>query len=571
MTFTTLEQYILSDADSFKLKACYEDIAKDHSLDKRFFCLDYEDRYGLILRVEYDVFIPFHGITKVKCNLLEPDEIKPIEEEIGPEWKREEVSYDLCHNYIWGGVRFAEKEGLRPHMNFYIASKLLKSENDPSVEKIPVSFGLNGKHVITLVSPVAETVYTRILRKNLPKNDWMAMPDKEWVMKSGYYSDEAKKAFFAEYEEEDEYDFYFDRKVERLKQMIKRDFLWKDEDMEPEVWFPKENNDLSWDNPYEFLNQSMNSFMEEEAYLNVFMFERPLTLKKYPSSVNLSKEVSDIIYRPLSRGVPTARMIEKVQAMDKEALFKEVKNALWFETGKIVRKGSHKGYDAPGPRILICLELLAETESDKAREEVFKLLRHDREVLNEVFKGTELFDNIFVVASVFVKLFLNHIDSVKEFLLTPFIPTEGKVLAFQGLVSLLDYPLVMEDDDSPDDMKEQYCNIICDSDKYDKESEIFDTIYEIAEAYTDELNHCRPHICSSNLALYIVEILQKTNLWECEEEIRMLISTDKVSGYRNTEANEAIAGNYYEGMPISDMDLDKRLKKIFKDALKKRF
>ena len=55
------------------------------------------------------------------------------------------ISYDLAHNIIFGAIEYAKNLGFSPYKDWELSQFMLEPKSSPSVEKIDVEFGQNGK------------------------------------------------------------------------------------------------------------------------------------------------------------------------------------------------------------------------------------------------------------------------------------------------------------------------------------------------------------------------------------------------------------------------------------------
>lgn len=55
------------------------------------------------------------------------------------------ISYDLAHNIIFGAIEYAKNLGFSPHKDWEFSQFMLEPKSSPTVEKIEVEFGKDGK------------------------------------------------------------------------------------------------------------------------------------------------------------------------------------------------------------------------------------------------------------------------------------------------------------------------------------------------------------------------------------------------------------------------------------------
>ena len=55
-----------------------------------------------------------------------------------------EAEYNIVHNIIYGGVEFADEQGIEPHSDFQVGQFLLE-EDDERIPIIDIEFGHNGQ------------------------------------------------------------------------------------------------------------------------------------------------------------------------------------------------------------------------------------------------------------------------------------------------------------------------------------------------------------------------------------------------------------------------------------------
>jgi hypothetical protein len=55
------------------------------------------------------------------------------------------ISYDLAHNIIFGAIDYAKKLGFTPHKDWETAQFILQPKSSPTVEKMDLDFGKDGK------------------------------------------------------------------------------------------------------------------------------------------------------------------------------------------------------------------------------------------------------------------------------------------------------------------------------------------------------------------------------------------------------------------------------------------
>ncbi len=87
-----------------------------------------------------------------------------------------ECSYEEAHNWVWGGVAWAEEAGIAPHKDFAITQFMLDDDTD-DVPLIDLPFGKDGKHFLMANSQQELEQYLPMLIKNLGDDfDW-AVPE----------------------------------------------------------------------------------------------------------------------------------------------------------------------------------------------------------------------------------------------------------------------------------------------------------------------------------------------------------------------------------------------------------
>ena len=55
------------------------------------------------------------------------------------------ISYDLAHNLIFGAIEYAKNLGFQPHKDWEYAQFILEPKSSPSVQKMDLDFGKDGK------------------------------------------------------------------------------------------------------------------------------------------------------------------------------------------------------------------------------------------------------------------------------------------------------------------------------------------------------------------------------------------------------------------------------------------
>jgi hypothetical protein len=55
------------------------------------------------------------------------------------------ISYDLAHNIVFGAIEYAKKLGFAPHKDWETAQFILQPKSSPTVEKMDLDFGKDGK------------------------------------------------------------------------------------------------------------------------------------------------------------------------------------------------------------------------------------------------------------------------------------------------------------------------------------------------------------------------------------------------------------------------------------------
>ena len=100
------------------------------------------------------------------------DYITAIDENIGIE----KCSYEVAHNWVWGGVDWAEEAGLKPHKDFAITQFMLEEDTD-EVPLIDQPFGRDGMHFLMANSKQELNKYLPILQEHLGDDFGYTAPD----------------------------------------------------------------------------------------------------------------------------------------------------------------------------------------------------------------------------------------------------------------------------------------------------------------------------------------------------------------------------------------------------------
>ena len=506
MVFTTLETFVLRCHSDFNLVACYEDLRAGFKDDFRFFSLDFKDSFGMYLHEEYTIWIPSRGVVWCDVQIYTPEELKSHYDKYSDEWSKKETTYSVCHNYIWGAVDFAEKEGLRPFRTFYVASCLLRPKDDPSVEKIPVSFGYEGKHVLTYADEFEEDILGDIFAKNLPDDQWMRMTNKEWRSVWGAYT-KAEIKETEEYACEYEYDFEdYDVMRERKLAKFSRNYLWKYSDMVEERWEPEEGTSMG-DNPHEWLLGQVNSIYEEVAFLEVPIIER--RTRELPSSPESIEDGP--LFRNLFTGKRKSR--EKGHYLDEllahgDVYYGKIRDALWWSAHHAEKVAS---MTSPVPLYLLCL---AQIDPKAAVDDILLFLHLEEKVLRRLFSD----EDSQTWSLVFNRVFRGDVSPLRDLLFEPFVSEYAKCIVGKGLISILSIPNGAL------------------SSKYPRSDrkKVKEVVKEVLEAMVHELEICRPYIFSSGFALFFCSDVRDCTMI-FDPILGRIVRTGRMMGMRATD------------------------------------
>ena len=103
------------------------------------------------------------------------DEFEDYIEQIDDALGIRECTYEEAHNWVWGGVAWAEDGGIPPHKDFAITQFMLEDDTE-DVPLIDLPFGKDGKHFLMANSMQEMNQYMPTLIKNLGDDfDW-ALP-----------------------------------------------------------------------------------------------------------------------------------------------------------------------------------------------------------------------------------------------------------------------------------------------------------------------------------------------------------------------------------------------------------
>ncbi|MBR6284225.1 MAG: hypothetical protein IKR25_08040 [Muribaculaceae bacterium] len=92
----------------------------------------------------------------------------------------DECSYELAHNWVWGGVAWAEEAGIEPHDDFALTQYMLDDDETDDIPIIDLPFGRDGKHFLMANTQEEFIHYLPILQQHLGEGEFTITIPKDW-------------------------------------------------------------------------------------------------------------------------------------------------------------------------------------------------------------------------------------------------------------------------------------------------------------------------------------------------------------------------------------------------------
>ena len=335
---------------------------------------------------------------RYNINEIEYDEIK----ERFP-GNAESINYNEVHNIIYGALAYAEDLGFKPHKDFGVAQYILEEDTD-EIPQVDYEFGCDGKpHLI--VNTRAE------LNRYLP------------ILKKAVGDD---FDFYVREDEEDDYEVDYE----------------VDEDCDCEDCRMKRGIDgVFKDSTTEEREQMLKRFAEIQK-----KFEKSNSLPRapynyqhpdYPQTLELTHKELEVLSLPENNEKLERETIDKILALPRESLIKDLENAILYEIGQNYKGLSDESNDNEISYGFFAhaLLLLAELKSTESLPVVLEVMRQNNEFYEQFFGDFAM--EIF--SPTLHQIARNQLPVLLSFVKEPGLLVDFKTLISTAVVAILHF------------------------------------------------------------------------------------------------------------------------------------